>query len=103
MSSGAGLDIFLCGGKGKAEGLGLGLHEISVGIRGGASEAVVEVGDVEVDSKFGREAVKGVKEGEGVGAAGDADNQGAGDTGQVVKKDELADAGLEGGNGPPVR
>ena len=44
---GTGLYIFLGGGKGKAETLGLRGNEIDVGVRGIGTQAVVEVGDVE--------------------------------------------------------
>ena len=48
MTTGTGLDIFLGRGEGEAQGFGLGPYEVCVGIGGGASEAMVEVGDVEV-------------------------------------------------------
>ena len=51
-----------------AEGLG---HEAGVGRGGFAPEAVVEVGAVEIEGGLVLEAVQGVEEGEGVGAAGD--------------------------------
>ena len=47
--------------------------------------------------------MEGVKKGQGVWASGDADDQGARGMGKVVVKYELADAGLEGRDGPPVR
>lgn len=37
-----------------------------------------------------------MKQGEGVGAAGYADDQGMGGTGQAMIKEELADTGLKG-------
>ena len=44
---GTGPYIFLGGGKGEAEALGLRGNEIGVGVRGIGTQAVVEVGDVE--------------------------------------------------------
>ena len=49
-----------------AEGLG---YEEGVGRGGFAPEAVVEVGAVELEGRVVAEAVQGVEEGEGVGAA----------------------------------
>ena len=63
MSTRAGLDIFLRGGEGEAEGNSLCLYETGVGIGSVGPEAVIEVGNVKLEAQFSGKAMEGIKEG----------------------------------------